>query len=156
MAIVSAKAATVAERAISAATAIISSLIAYVSSSPHSAAVSISRNSFYPEIWFLDCNCDVKGTLPGVCDKSNGQCLCKPGYGGPRCDQCVAGFSGFPDCKPCNCSSVGSAFSVCDVTGKCTCLTNYAGKLCDQCSPGYYQYPNCLRKYLIVKSSRMN
>lgn len=90
-----------------------------------------------------DCNCDVKGTLPGVCDKSNGQCLCKPGYGGPRCDQCVANFTGFPDCKPCNCSTKGSASTVCDINGKCTCLNNYAGKLCDQCSPGNYQYPDC-------------
>lgn len=78
-----------------------------------------------------------------ICDKKNGQCLCKPGYSGPRCDLCAANFTGFPNCKPCSCSSVGSAFTVCDSTGKCTCLPNFAGKLCDQCYPGFYNYPNC-------------
>lgn len=95
------------------------------------------------------CTCDKKGTLPEVCDKTNGQCLCKPGYGGPTCGQCIADFTGFPDCKPCNCSLNGSAFTVCDVTGTCKCLSNFAGKLCDQCYPGYYQYPKCLRKYCV-------
>ena len=93
-----------------------------------------------------DCNCDVKGTELEICHKSTGQCLCKEGFGGPRCDQCLPGYSGYPDCKPCGCSDVGSTSKVCDHSGKCPCFSNFAGKTCDQCIPGYYSYPECLCK----------
>ena len=92
---------------------------------------------------FVDCDCDVKGTVSEICDKNNGRCLCKPGYGGARCDQCISGFTGFPNCLPCNCSSIGSPSESCDVTGKCVCHPHFGGKQCNQCSPGFYQYPNC-------------
>lgn len=91
-----------------------------------------------------DCNCDSRGTLDEVCDKGNGQCLCREGYGGPRCDQCIPGYYNYPDCVPCNCSGAGSVSTVCDVTGKCSCLPNFSGRQCTMCLPGYYQYPECL------------
>jgi len=69
-------------------------------------------------IW-LDCNCDVRGTREGICDKSNGQCMCREGYGGERCDQCLPEFFGYPDCEPCSCSLKGSIGKICDATGKC-------------------------------------
>ncbi|CAG2053236.1 unnamed protein product [Timema podura] len=82
----------------------------------------------------------------GICDKQSGQCLCKEGYGGDRCDQCIAEYYGYPDCKSCGCSEVGSASTVCDASGKCPCLYNFAGRTCDQCNPGYFKYPECLGK----------
>lgn len=90
-----------------------------------------------------DCNCDLIGSLPEICDKNNGQCLCKKGYAGPRCDKCSSGYNGYPNCKPCGCSESGSASSICDASGICPCLTSFAGRTCEQCSPGYYQYPEC-------------
>ncbi len=39
------------------------------------------------------CDCDPKGTTDEVCDKRNGQCLCKEGFGGPRCDRCEPGVN---------------------------------------------------------------
>lgn len=95
---------------------------------------------------FLDCDCDIKGTREGICDKDNGKCLCKEGYGGKRCDMCIAEYYGYPDCKPCNCSITGSASTVCDINGKCPCLHNFAGQTCDKCSPGYFKAPECLSK----------
>nr|CAI5850401.1 unnamed protein product [Callosobruchus analis] len=89
------------------------------------------------------CNCDRSGTEDGICDKQTGQCICKPGYGGERCDMCILSYYGHPDCKPCNCSKVGSHGTTCSASGKCSCLSNYAGRTCEQCSPGYYNYPEC-------------
>lgn len=98
-------------------------------------------------IFVADCNCDVLGTLEEVCDKDAGKCLCKEGFGGPRCDQCIPGYYNYPDCVPCNCSIIGSVSTVCDASGKCPCLNSFAGKQCTLCSAGYYNYPECLRKH---------
>lgn len=96
---------------------------------------------------FTDCNCDLEGTVYEICDKEQGVCLCKEGYGGVRCDQCSPGYYNYPNCIKCNCSTVGSVSNTCDVNGKCPCLNNFAGKQCSQCSAGYYNYPQCLRMY---------
>lgn len=104
-------------------------------------------NSFFSSP-FSDCNCDLQGTLSEICDKIQGKCLCKEGYGGPRCDQCIKGYYNYPECVPCNCSAQGSSSTHCDTTGKCPCVNSFAGKQCTQCSAGYFNYPECLRKYL--------
>lgn len=100
-----------------------------------------------------DCNCDISGTEQAICDKETGRCICKEGYGGERCDMCILGYYDYPDCKPCNCSKVGSHGSTCSTTGKCSCLSNYAGRTCEQCYPGYYNYPECKRKLPLTKIS---
>lgn len=79
-----------------------------------------------------------------MCDQYSGQCLCREGFGGPRCDQCISGYYNYPDCIPCNCSLTGSPSSSCDASGKCHCTANFAGRQCNLCSAGYYQYPECL------------
>ena len=42
------------------------------------------------------CGCDPLGSLNASCDDS-GQCYCKAGVGGPRCDICLPGFYGFSE-----------------------------------------------------------
>ena len=37
-----------------------------------------------------------------------GDCICRPGYAGPRCDRCEFGYSGYPLCEPCPCNPSGS------------------------------------------------
>lgn len=97
----------------------------------------------YPKC--IPCKCDIHGTVEEVCNKQSGKCLCKEGFGGPRCDQCLPGFSqNFPDCTPCNCSAAGSKHTSCDHNGKCHCLKQFSGKRCDQCMTGFYNYPECL------------
>ena len=82
--------------------------------------------------------------MDDICGKDDGQCLCKDGFGGERCDRCVPGWFGFPDCQPCNCTDVGSGSEICDeVNGQCPCLSNYGGRTCDECSAGYFKYPDC-------------
>ncbi|XP_045509429.1 laminin subunit alpha [Colias croceus] len=85
------------------------------------------------------------------CDLSeNGSlisCVCKPGYGGARCEYCAAGYYGVPEdigdyCKPCNCSGNINTDdpSSCDsITGDCLkCVNNTAGAACNLCAPGFF------------------
>lgn len=49
------------------------------------------------------CDCDSRGTEGPGCDKTSGRCLCRPGLGGARCDQCQRGFCDrFPACVACH------------------------------------------------------
>ena len=89
---------------------------------------------------YLGCTCDTQGTIDGSC-YSNGQCQCKEGCAQPRCDKCLEGFYGFPDCKPCNCFYPGQSHSnICNITnGQCDCKKDdYSGRQCSPCSSGYY------------------
>ena len=100
-------------------------------------------------IWFyLACNCDTQGTIEAICSNQTGTCMCKEGFGGDRCDQCLPGFYDFPNCFPCECSDVGSVSEICDVkTGECNCKSNYGDRQCDKCQSGFYSYPDCFSKY---------
>ncbi|XP_030117489.4 netrin-4 isoform X1 [Taeniopygia guttata] len=58
------------------------------------------------------CSCHPVGSavLPlgprTFCDPSTGDCPCKPGVAGPRCDHCLPGYWGFGPygCRPCDCA----------------------------------------------------
>ncbi|TEA31496.1 hypothetical protein DBR06_SOUSAS9110007, partial [Sousa chinensis] len=93
----------------------------------------------------LPCNCDRTGTVNGslLCDKSTGQCLCKLGVTGLRCDQCephryhltVGNSQG---CQMCECDPWGTLpGTICDpISGQCLCLPRRRGRRCNQCQPG--------------------
>ncbi|XP_072507510.1 laminin subunit beta-2-like isoform X3 [Notamacropus eugenii] len=78
-------------------------------------------------------------------------CLCAPGYAGPRCDRCSAGYFGRPwpegvvggaPCRPCQCNNNidPSDPMACDpLSGHCQrCLHHTHGPHCSHCQPGYY------------------
>ena len=50
-------------------------------------------------IWFLGCNCNSKGSNGTKCDNETGHCSCLLNISGNKCDQCVKGFYGFPNCQ---------------------------------------------------------
>ncbi|KFM11849.1 Laminin subunit alpha-3, partial [Aptenodytes forsteri] len=98
--------------------------------------------SYHPLAGCESCNCSEKGVVNVAspeCEKTNGQCKCKPGIKGRQCDQCAPGTYGFPNCVPCNCNRDGTEPDVCDPqTGICLCKENVEGAECDICRPGSF------------------
>lgn len=41
------------------------------------------------------CQCNLYGSYKETCDPTTGQCSCKPGVGGQKCDRCEPGFWNF-------------------------------------------------------------
>ncbi|XP_067382208.1 laminin subunit alpha-5 isoform X2 [Channa argus] len=91
------------------------------------------------------CNCSPCGTES--CDPHTGQCRCKPGVTGPRCDRCEDGSFGFDSCsgcRHCDCNASAALSKPCDSqSGQCICQPGVNGPNCRQCAPGYWDYgPN--------------
>ncbi|XP_063216579.1 laminin subunit alpha-1 [Bacillus rossius redtenbacheri] len=84
--------------------------------------------------------CECHG---GPCDGATGQCLeCRGNTEGWSCERCRDGHYGDPsaaDCRPCQCSTKGSAHPhTCDPqTGQCRCLEKYVGRTCSHCEEGH-------------------
>lgn len=87
------------------------------------------------------------------CDSMNGQCLCKQNVGkyfgfstslkailgGRKCEKCLSGYYGFPNCYPCNCNQNGTTNEVCNSqTAECLCKKNVIGENCDTCKRGTF------------------
>ncbi|KAJ8928497.1 hypothetical protein NQ314_018944, partial [Rhamnusium bicolor] len=99
-----------------------------------------------------ECNINIDPNAIGNCNTTTGECLkCIHNTGGANCEVCLAGYYGnalvLPkgDCKPCQCSSIGTMESissgapVCDQsTGACGCKAHVVGRNCDRCEDGYY------------------
>ncbi|XP_071954463.1 laminin subunit alpha-like [Antedon mediterranea] len=52
-----------------------------------------------------DCNCDLSGTLPGICNQTNAECLCKENVEGDYCNRCKSGTFSLEDRNPKGCTS---------------------------------------------------
>ncbi|XP_049320201.1 usherin isoform X1 [Astyanax mexicanus] len=96
----------------------------------------------------LPCQCERRGTLEelSACDKVTGQCRCKSGTEGPRCNRCsphmywIGSGNSTHGCQPCLCDLLGSvAGTACDPdSGQCMCLPTRHGRECGSCKPGYF------------------
>ncbi|KAM9308338.1 laminin subunit alpha-1 [Gastrophryne carolinensis] len=104
------------------------------------------KMSPYEEAPCHPCECDPFGSVSPVCivdDKHAkqgslpGQCHCKEGYTGTRCDQCAFGYKGYPHCVRCNCSLIGSLNDD-PCADQCICKEHVEGENCDKCKAGYY------------------
>lgn len=94
----------------------------------------------------LPCQCDPQGSLSSECNPHGGQCRCKPGVVGRRCDACATGYYGFgpAGCQACQCSPDGALSALCEGTsGQCLCRTGAFGLRCDHCQRGQWGFPNC-------------
>ncbi|XP_060055805.1 agrin isoform X3 [Erinaceus europaeus] len=91
------------------------------------------------------CQCNPHGSYGGTCDPATGQCSCRPGVGGLKCDRCEPGFWNFrgivtesrSGCTPCSCDPQGAVRDDCEqMTGLCSCKPGVAGPKCGQCPDG--------------------
>ncbi|KAB1268253.1 Agrin [Camelus dromedarius] len=91
------------------------------------------------------CQCNPHGSYSGTCDPATGQCSCRPGVGGLKCDRCEPGFWNFrgivtdgrSGCTPCSCDPLGAVRDDCEqMTGLCSCKPGVAGPKCGQCPDG--------------------
>jgi laminin alpha 1/2 len=81
------------------------------------------------------CECSGRGSI-GICNPVGGECVCKPGYGGAKCDACAVGFGG-SECERCSCDVRGTvAGGECD--DSCQCKPHVRGEKCDDCKDGYF------------------
>ncbi|KAJ7988139.1 hypothetical protein DPEC_G00320520 [Dallia pectoralis] len=89
----------------------------------------------------VQCNCSSEGSADD-CDRHTGECVCLPGYAGPRCDICQADHydNGTTGCIPCGCDSSGADMLQCDSSGVCVCKPGVYGDKCDECHPGYFRF----------------
>ncbi|XP_053432028.1 agrin isoform X3 [Nycticebus coucang] len=92
------------------------------------------------------CQCNPHGSYSRTCDAATGQCSCRPGVGGLRCDRCEPGFWNFrgivtdgrSGCTPCSCEPQGAVRDDCEqMTGLCSCKPGVAGPKCGQCPDGH-------------------
>ncbi|XP_069774455.1 agrin isoform X3 [Narcine bancroftii] len=97
------------------------------------------------------CECNRYGSYSKTCSPSSGQCSCKPGVGGLKCDRCEPGFWNFrgivtdekSGCTPCNCEPFGAVRDDCEqMSGLCSCKAGISGTKCNQCPNGSKLGPN--------------
>ena len=98
-----------------------------------------------PRLRSAACHCLIVGSYN--CD-ADGNCHCREGYNGTKCDQCQVGFSKSyfgEECLPCNCSILGSNGIACNDDFQCKCKDHIKGLVCDECNDNTYgDFPNCL------------
>ncbi|EFN76045.1 Laminin subunit alpha-1 [Harpegnathos saltator] len=94
-----------------------------------------------PRVGCRPCACTLGATRP-QCDHQ-GQCPCRIGYDGLRCERCAKGYYGYPRCRPCSCNAAGTTqcqdgICGCDDKGQCPCKELAVGRQCDQCKEGTF------------------
>ena len=90
----------------------------------------------------VPCQCHPEGSEAGQCEAGSGQCPCRPGLTGRRCDACEEKSWNFPLCRPCACLPAGTRGGAegCGESGSgCQCKHFVKGTNCDQCVQGYFE-----------------
>jgi len=108
----------------------------------------MNQNSNCPAKWWGrettgicgPCNCDESKNFSPDCNKTNGQCECKPKF-----YKKINLITKEEQCVPCDCYLEGSVSLQCEsYTGQCSCLTGagITGRKCDQCVSPFAEMTN--------------
>ncbi|XP_014977169.3 laminin subunit alpha-3 [Macaca mulatta] len=71
------------------------------------------------------------------CSSVTGQCECRPGVTGQRCDRCLSGAYDFPHCQGSS-SACDPAGTIDSNLGSCPCKLHVEGPTCSICKPLYW------------------
>jgi hypothetical protein len=88
------------------------------------------------------CACSDVGATNNSC-KSDGNCFCKMGVTGDKCDVCETGFFNLTEfgCEDCMCNVNGSVNASCStLTGECFCKMGVVGRKCDMCDAFHFNF----------------
>ena len=74
-----------------------------------------------------------------MCDKTTGQCDCRPNVQGLTCNNCALGYHNLTNngCSNCDCSQFSTS-AQCSDQGQCPCPPGVGGLTCDNCLTGYF------------------
>ena len=90
------------------------------------------------------CECSTAGSENHICDPVSGECVCRDGYEGSRCDRCQSThiYTG-DECLACPCPRTeGRNFadqcSYIEASVSCSCSEGFTGLQCEECDAGYF------------------
>ncbi|KAL0965256.1 hypothetical protein UPYG_G00278840 [Umbra pygmaea] len=85
------------------------------------------------------CHCNTMGSVSLQCG-AGGECVCRAGVTGDKCDSCQPGFHSLSPggCRLCDCDPRGSVGECSVLNGSCHCKLNVEGQACDRCKPGSF------------------
>ncbi|CAB0041271.1 unnamed protein product, partial [Trichogramma brassicae] len=78
------------------------------------------------------CGCNRHGSLADTCDPESGQCQCRPGVGGLKCDRCMPGYWGLSKIDKGHQGCILDA--VLPIPSSCNKLECYSGGQCSESS----------------------
>jgi laminin, alpha 1/2 len=83
----------------------------------------------------VPCDCSGKGSV-GACNPIGGECVCKQGFSGAKCDSCAVGYNG-NNCEKCSCDIRGTMPGG-ECEDQCQCKMFVEGEKCDKCVEGFF------------------
>ncbi|KAI6650235.1 Laminin subunit beta-1 isoform X2 [Oopsacas minuta] len=92
----------------------------------------------------VSCDCDIVGSQDQICDLVSGDCTCRVGYQGSRCDSCQSThISSGDQCVLCPCPGIedrNNADQCFMIEGivSCMCSDGFTGLTCEECDAGYF------------------
>ena len=103
-------------------------------------------------IYFTECNCSPNGRTSESCD-SSGQCACKQGFDGVKCNKCQSGYEGLK-CESCQSGYLREGdecvIGMKRVFDRSTCSKRSKESLCLQCHFMYHLLNVSVFRHLLV------